>query len=90
MKKTLLSGILASSLILSLGVYAPVVEAVTVEETPIMSQTLASPESDFTFLNGTITKYNGSDSVVVVPSTINGQAVTKIGDSAFSNKSRLC
>ncbi|MFI3250993.1 MAG: leucine-rich repeat protein [Eubacteriales bacterium] len=43
----------------------------------------ASPESDFQFSNGTITKYVGAGGVVQVPSTINGQAVTAIGDEAF-------
>jgi hypothetical protein len=34
----------------------------------------------------TITKYNGTDTVVEIPSTIDGKKVTVIGESAFYNK----
>ena len=37
----------------------------------------------------TITKYTGSDSVVVIPSNINGATVTKIGSKAFSGCSSI-
>jgi len=46
----------------------------------------ATAETPFTFENGTITAYTGTETVVVIPSQIQGQAVTRIGDSAFSNK----
>ena len=46
-----------------------------------------TPETCFTFSNGTITRYNvetcGTD--VVIPRAINGTTVTQIGESAFSN-----
>ncbi len=40
-------------------------------------------ESDFTFENGVLTKYIGTDEIVNIPSTINGEAVIKIGHHAF-------
>jgi len=40
----------------------------------------------FAFENGTITGYNGKSAAVVIPSQIHGQAVTKIGYGAFTNK----
>lgn len=45
----------------------------------------ASPESDFTFSNGTITGYKGSDKIVVIPEKINGRSVTRIGTNVFTN-----
>ncbi len=48
---------------------------------------LSSSENDFRFSNGTITKYIGNQSHVVIPETINGQAVTSIGDFAFTGQS---
>lgn len=38
---------------------------------------------DFNLTTGTITKYNGTDTVVVIPSKINGVTVTTIGTDAF-------
>lgn len=38
---------------------------------------------DFDLTTGTITKYNGTDTVVVIPSKINGVTVTTIGTDAF-------
>lgn len=86
MKYQLLVGVLASSLVLS-GVGATNISCATEVVTPILqsSKTLsASPESDFTFSNGEIKKYIGTDRVVVVPDTINGQTVTSIGNNAFN------
>jgi len=50
------------------------------------STATATPETDFTFADGTITAYIGTDTTVLIPSRIQGQAVTAIGESAFSNK----
>ena len=41
-------------------------------------------ETDFEFSNGVIMKYKGSGGDVEIPSKIDGQAVTSIGDYAFS------
>lgn len=38
---------------------------------------------DFNLTTGTITEYNGTDTVVVIPSKINGVTVTTIGTDAF-------
>jgi hypothetical protein len=40
---------------------------------------------DFEFSNGTITKYIGSDTHVVIPDMINGQRVTASGEMAFDS-----
>ena len=39
--------------------------------------------------NATITAYNGYSSSLVIPTKIDGYTVTKIGDSAFANNTRL-
>src|SRR5215510_6472008 len=46
---------------------------------------------NYTVTNGTvtITRYAGSDLVVVIPDTINGLPVTAIGNSVFSQKTSL-
>lgn len=43
-------------------------------------------EDDFEFNDGVILKYYGSDTEVVIPSTIDGVIVKSIGDSVFSNR----
>lgn len=50
-----------------------------------------SSEADFKFdaETGTITKYNGDQTEVVIPSTINGEAVKSIGKNAFADCSKL-
>lgn len=49
-----------------------------------------TPETDFTYkVSGTsvsITKYNGNDTIVVIPETIGGKKVTSIAANAFVNK----
>lgn len=72
---------------------------------PLLRIPVPSPESDFEYvLNGegtcTLTKYIGSDTDVVIPSTLGGLQVTKIGTyydeddaldrGAFYNLSGLC
>lgn len=44
---------------------------------------------DFNLTTGTITKYNGTDTVVVIPSTINSWPVTKIGEAAFQDNTTI-
>lgn len=48
-------------------------------------------ESDFEFEagTGTITKYTGTDTAVVVPSTIGGVAVKKIGADCFASNEKI-
>ena len=46
---------------------------------------VANSDSDFEFANGIITDYKGTTKDVVIPETINGQAVTTIGASAFAS-----
>jgi len=48
-----------------------------------ISQT-ATPDTTFTFEDGSITAYNGTDTEVIIPSKIDGQEVTCIGYGAFS------
>ena len=43
----------------------------------------ASSDFEFDAETGTVKKYLGSDSEVVIPSEINGITVTSIGDDAF-------
>ena len=51
--------------------------------------TVTAPSRDFTFdaTTGTIKKYNGNDTVVNIPSEINGTPVTTIGNAAFRDSS---
>lgn len=44
---------------------------------------------DFNLTTGTITKYNGTDTVVVIPSTISSWPVTKIGEDAFQDNTTI-
>ena len=44
---------------------------------------------DFNLTTGTITKYNGTDTVVVVPPTISSWPVTKIGEAAFQDNTTI-
>lgn len=53
--------------------------------------TVTAPSRDFTFdaTTGTIKKYNGNDTVVVIPPTINSWHVTKIGEDAFQDNTTI-
>lgn len=88
MNKGLLTGILVSGLVLSMGTIDFMSsEVFALEEvgTEIRAEVLSS--SDFTFADGVILKYNGtSRGVIEIPSYINGQLVHTIGEEAFYNK----
>lgn len=81
MKKTI-SFLLASTFLLTsipcLGTESPSLKI------SILSQSVTSPESDFTFKNGKITQYNGAGGDVVIPSTINGEPVTSLSSYSFT------
>lgn len=90
--KKFLSGILASSLILSMSTVSFASETTETPQnvTTIYSQTLSTLESDFTLNDaGVITAYSGGGGNVVIPSTIGGRTVLGIGASAFQNKTSL-
>lgn len=57
----------------------------------VLTVVVVSPDEDFGFdeSTGTITGYRGSGGAVVIPETIGGVAVTKIGDYAFEECSSL-
>lgn len=61
----------------------------TVSAVPLKAAA-ANQETDFTITGSgntcTITGYTGTEKNVVIPDTINGKRVTKIGNSAFSRK----
>ena len=61
---------------------------------PVMTACAADPRyGDYSYRGNetgiTISKYNGSDTVVTVPDEINGKPVTAIGSNAFSSKSKI-
>ncbi len=53
--------------------------------------TVTAPSRDFTFdaTTGTIKKYNGNDTVVVIPPEISSWPVTKIGEDAFQDNTTI-
>lgn len=53
--------------------------------------TVTAPSRDFTFdaTTGTIKKYNGNDTVVVIPPKISSWPVTKIGEDAFQDNTTI-
>ena len=53
--------------------------------------TVTAPSRDFTFdaTTGTIKKYNGNDTVVVIPPTISSWPVTKIGEDALKDNTTI-
>lgn len=53
--------------------------------------TVTAPSRDFTFdaTTGTIKKYNGNDTVVVIPPTISRWPVTKIGEDALKDNTTI-
>lgn len=86
MKKRLFTGILCSGLLLS-TVNTALATTHTLVQQEIQQETLSTtPASEFAFSNGTITSFVGSSTHVVVPSTINGQPVVRIGAGAFIDR----
>jgi len=65
---------------------APQAQTAPQAETAQASTATATAETPFTFEDGTITGYTGTATTVVIPSQIQGQAVTKINPYAFSGK----
>lgn len=53
--------------------------------------TVTAPSRDFTFdaTTGTIKKYNGNDTVVVIPPTISSWPVTKVGEDALKDNTTI-
>ena len=51
--------------------------------------TVSASPSMFSFVNGVITGYSGTDTDVYIPSVINGVRVTKLGDDAFKNRTDI-
>ena len=49
------------------------------------SGVIYSPETDFSFSNGVITGYTGTDKIIVIPDKIDGIAVKMIADRAFQS-----
>lgn len=60
---------------------------------PTAAFAATNPESDFTYTisdnSVTITGYTGKDTDVIIPDTIEGHPVTKIGENAFKNKFKI-
>lgn len=88
MKQRVLSGVLASTLMLSCMFY-PSVSATSsvledVYETTSLSEATIASEEHFICSNGTIIKYIGPGGTVAIPSVIGGQTVTSISAEAFS------
>jgi hypothetical protein len=78
--------IMSASILSSVSVFAEEKSNLNqgiVSTTNNIKETSAS-DFDFDTTTGTITKYNGSDPEVVIPSKINGVNVTSIGKGAFT------
>ena len=71
--------------ILALAVICPLGGNMEFSDTLSICAAEASNESDFGFSNGAITGYTGTDTDIVIPSSINGEAVTSIADWTFAN-----
>lgn len=82
MNKKIFSGLLASTMMLSMAGVATATE--TPPLSPVEQQTLTSA-TDFLFENGKILAYLGSGGRVEIPSTINGEPVVEIGRDAFAH-----
>lgn len=89
MKKRILAVFIATILIIG-GLPCNVVSA---GDTTQGESVVVSTEGDYEYTitedTATITKYNGSDTIVTIPSTLGGKTVTKIGERAFSDNTEL-
>ena len=65
----------------------------TVVATALNIGNLVCNEADYTYTitneKATITKYNGNDTAILLPSTLGGYPVTAISDNAFSKNTKL-
>lgn len=102
MKRLAWAGILLAAAICVLAVYVGDKEKLRVQENPPVTQKgheddssviQESYEGDFDYTEYkdhiTVSRYKGQNNDVVIPSTINGKAVTEIEDSAFRNCKEL-
>ena len=81
--------IMSASILSSVNVFAEEKSNLNQDiTTNSIKETLAS-DFDFDATTGTITKYKGSDSNVIIPSEINGIKVTSIGDDAFEENADI-
>lgn len=78
--------IMSASILSSVNVFAEEKSNLNKEATTTANSIKETSALDFDFdaTTGTITKYNGSDAEVVIPSKINGVNVTSIGKGAFT------
>ena len=81
MKKKIMSWLLVFAMVIG---FAPV--NLYANETPQTETVTAESDFDFDAKTGTIKKYNGKDTEVVIPSTIGGVAVKEIGKQALGRK----
>lgn len=89
MKKTILKGVLASTLLLSMSTVSL---ACDIEAGLICTQTLAAlmdSEGTFSYTDNTITAYYGTDSELLIPCVIDETIITDIGHFAFSGRTEI-
>lgn len=82
-RKKLISKLVMLTICISLAATTTVLPGIT--NVVCASAATATSESSFVFdtSTGTITKYTGTDTIVVIPSTIGGVSVKSIGKNAF-------
>lgn len=90
MKSKISNGLLASTMLLSMVVSTLATEISRDGDTAMEQKSLSSNlASDFSFHNGIIEKYLGTEENVVIPSTINGEIVHTIGGYAFAHNDTI-
>ncbi|MDU6880313.1 leucine-rich repeat protein [Finegoldia magna] len=80
-RKRIVSWILIFAMVIG---FAPV--NIYASDVPQKQEVTAEKDFDFDASSGTIKKYKGTDSDVVIPKKINGKTVTTIGKQAFGKK----